>query len=110
MGRTGDSPRRCIELYRQHATSEQCHREFKADLDLKRPPSGKLATNSLVMTLGTFAYNIPRFIGQAGLVALDKPKRGDLSERVTDSGFIPNQTLIFLFVSIRSFYLYNFPH
>nr|WP_240195113.1 hypothetical protein [Desulfobulbus rhabdoformis] len=41
-----------IELYRQHATSEQFHSEFKNDLDLERLPSGKFATNALVMTLG----------------------------------------------------------
>ncbi len=58
-----------IELYRQHATSEQFHSEFKTDLDLERLPSGKFATNTLVMALGGFAYNILRFIGQTGLIA-----------------------------------------
>nr|WP_320010136.1 transposase [uncultured Desulfobulbus sp.] len=50
-----------IELYRQHATSEQFHSEFKTDLDFERLPSGKFATNALVMTFGAFAYNILRF-------------------------------------------------
>ena len=62
-------PEDVIELYRQHATSEQFHSEFKTDLDLERLPSGKFATNSLIMTLGAFAYNILRFIGQTGLIA-----------------------------------------
>ncbi len=62
-------PAEVIELYRQHATSEQFHSEFKTDLDLERLPSGKFATNSLIMTLGAFAYNILRFIGQTGLIA-----------------------------------------
>ena len=62
-------PAEVIELYRQHATSEQFHSEFKTDLDLERLPSGKFATNTLIMTLGAFAYNILRFIGQTGLIA-----------------------------------------
>ena len=62
-------PKDVIELYRQHATSEQFHSEFKTDLDLERLPSGKFATNALVMALGGFAYNILRFIGQTGLIA-----------------------------------------
>ncbi len=62
-------PEGVIELYRQHATSEQFHSEFKTDLDLERLPSGKFATNALIMALGGFAYNILRFIGQTGLIA-----------------------------------------
>ncbi len=41
-------PEDVIELYRQHATSEQFHSEFKTDLDLERLPSGKFATNALM--------------------------------------------------------------
>ena len=70
-----------IELYRQHATSEQFHSEFKTDLDLERLPSGKFATNALVMTLGAFAYNILRFIGQAGLIAPFGPVRHSAKRR-----------------------------
>lgn len=70
-----------IELYRQHATSEQFHSEFKTDLDLERLPSGKFATNALVMALGAFAYNILRFIGQAGLIAPFGPVRHSAKRR-----------------------------
>ena len=70
-----------IELYRQHATSEQFHSEFKTDLDLERLPSGKFSTNALVMTLGAFAYNILRFIGQAGLIAPFGPVRHSAKRR-----------------------------
>ena len=48
-----------IELYRQHATSEQFHSEFKTDLDLERLPSGKFATNALVMALGGLCLQYP---------------------------------------------------
>ena len=61
-------PEQVIALYRDHATSEQFHSEFKTDLDLERLPSGKFATNALVMALGTFSYNILRAIGQMGLL------------------------------------------
>ena len=70
-----------IELYRQHATSEQFHSEFKTDLDLERLPSGKFATNALVMALGSFAYNILRFIGQKGLIAPFGPVRHSAKRR-----------------------------
>lgn len=64
-----------ISLYRNHALSEQFHSEFKTDLDLERLPSGKFATNALVMALGCFAYNILRFIGQLGLLGDKSPVR-----------------------------------
>lgn len=56
-----------ISLYKNHALSEQFHSEFKTDLDLERLPSDKFATNASEITLGVFAYNILRFIGQLGL-------------------------------------------
>jgi len=40
-----------IELYHQHGTSEQFHSEIKSDMDLERLPSGKFATNALVLSL-----------------------------------------------------------
>ncbi len=49
---------RIIKLYKDHATSEQFHSEFKSDLDLERLPSGKFDTNDLVLTLGALTYNI----------------------------------------------------
>lgn len=62
------APEEVISLYRDHATSEQFHSEFKTDLDLERLPSGKFATNALVMALGCLTYNILRAIGQMGLL------------------------------------------
>ena len=53
-----------IELYHDHGTSEQFHSELKTDLDLERLPSGKFATNNLVLHFGIFVYNILRIIGQ----------------------------------------------
>ena len=45
------------KLYRQHATSEQFHSEFKTDLE--RLPSGKFPTNDLVMHLGVLCLQHP---------------------------------------------------
>ncbi len=56
-----------IGLYYQHATCEQFHSELKGDMDLERLPSGKFATNNLVLLLGMFAYNCLRLIGQSSL-------------------------------------------
>jgi len=64
-----------IRLYENHGTSEQFHSELKTDLDLERLPSGKFATNALILTLGGLAYNILRAIGQLALVGGMTPVR-----------------------------------
>jgi hypothetical protein len=61
------SPAQVIELYCQHGTSEQFHSELKSELDLERLPSGKFATNALLLSLGLVAYNVLRLCGQAAL-------------------------------------------
>ncbi|MCL5671131.1 MAG: IS1380 family transposase, partial [Acidobacteria bacterium] len=46
-----------IGLYEDHGTSEQFHSEIKSDLDMERLPSGKFATNALILALGGLSYN-----------------------------------------------------
>ena len=55
----------------RHGTSEQFHSELKSDLDLERLPSGKFATNALVLSLGLAAYNVLRLCGQTALAEND---------------------------------------
>ncbi len=57
-----ESPDMIIKLYHDHATSEQFHSEIKTDLDAERLPSGKFATNKLILQLIAAAYNILRRI------------------------------------------------
>ena len=64
-----------IRLYEDHGTSEQFHAEIKSDMDMERLPSGKFATNALILALGGLAYNILRAIGQLGLVSGETPVR-----------------------------------
>ncbi len=64
-----------IRLYGDRGTSEQFHSEIKSDMDMERLPSGKFATNALILTLGGLAYNILRAIGQLGLVCGKTPVR-----------------------------------
>lgn len=64
-----------IALYKDHATAEQFHSEFKTDLDIERLPSGKFDTNDLVLAHATLAYNILRWIGLRGLLGADAPVR-----------------------------------
>lgn len=64
-----------IALYADHATSEQFHSEFKTDLDLERLPSGKFATNQLIMAMGSMIYNLLRWIGLVGLLSPQAPVR-----------------------------------
>jgi len=68
LGEVGFDDETIITLYCDHATSEQFHSEFKTDLDLERLPSGKFATNDLIMTLSAYSYNILRWIGLIGLM------------------------------------------
>ncbi len=70
-----------IRLYEDRGTSEQFHSELKSDLDLERLPSGKFATNALILTLGGLAYNILRAIGQIGLVQGATPVRHPAKRR-----------------------------
>lgn len=70
-----------IASYRRHATHEQFHSEFKTDLDLERLPSGKFASNDLVLTLAVLAYNVLRLIGQRTLLEPDSPVRHPAKRR-----------------------------
>lgn len=56
-----------LPLYPDHGTMEQFHAEYKTDMDLERLPSGKFATNQLVLTMALLAFNILRIMGQATL-------------------------------------------
>ena len=64
-----------IALYRERGLSEQFHSEFKTDLDIERLPSGKFATNALVLGCSMLVYNLLRWIGQNGLLNSDSPRR-----------------------------------
>lgn len=64
-----------IDLYKDHATHEQFHSEFKTDLDLERLPSGKFETNYLVCAMAAVAMNVLRLMGQNALIGKDAPVR-----------------------------------
>lgn len=79
---TLDTPAKdVIRLYEDHGASEQFHSEIKTDMDLERLPSGKFATNALILTLGGLAYNILRAIGQMGLLGEMSPVRHPAKRR-----------------------------
>jgi hypothetical protein len=75
------SDQEIIKLYEDHGTSEQFHSELKTDMDLERLPSGKFATNALIMSCAALAYNILRFIGQLGLLGEKTPVRHPAKRR-----------------------------
>lgn len=62
----------CIELYHDHGTSEQFHSELKSDMGLERLPSGKFATNALILNLAALSFNCLRRIGQEALACKEK--------------------------------------
>lgn len=71
-----------IDLYAGHALCEQYHSELKSDLDLERLPSGKFATNALVMSCAGLAYNLLRAIGQVGLMDKKQARRAKQRRRL----------------------------
>jgi len=75
------APDKVIALYADHGTSEQFHSEFKTDLDIERLPSGKFATNALVLGCATLTYNILRWLGQTGLTGPGGPVRHPAKRR-----------------------------
>jgi len=68
-----------IELYHAHGESEQFHSEIKTDLDLERLPSNSFQSNSLVLLLGMWAYNVLRLIGLDGVVESIHASDGTMS-------------------------------
>lgn len=64
-----------IELYHKHGEMEQYHSKIKTDLGAEQFPSGKFATNELVLELIQLAYNIMRIMGQISLELNDIPMK-----------------------------------
>lgn len=64
-----------IASYHAHGECEQYHSELKTDMDVERLPSGKFATNALVLELAMIAFNILRMIGQESLKHKQPDKR-----------------------------------
>jgi len=62
-----DKAQTVIWLYHSHGTSEQYHSELKSDLDFERLPSGKFATNALLLLLAMLSFNALRLLGQSAL-------------------------------------------
>ncbi|WP_280554793.1 IS1380 family transposase [Halomonas sp. 25-S5] len=76
-----EAPQAVIQRYQAHATHEQFHSEIKTDLDLERLPSGKFATNDLILHLAQLAYNILRLMGQLGMTGELSPVRHPAKRR-----------------------------
>ncbi len=58
------NPKEIVDMYKDHATSEQFHSELKTDMDVERLPSGKFETNKIILSSAMVAFNILRLIGQ----------------------------------------------
>ena len=54
---------RIINLYRDHATSEQYHSELKTDMNMELLPSHYFATNRAYLALSAISFSILRLIG-----------------------------------------------
>lgn len=76
-----EAPEAVVKRYQAHATHEQFHSEIKTDLDLERLPSGKFATNDLILHLAQLAYNILRLMGQLGMTGELSPVRHPAKRR-----------------------------
>ena len=70
-----------IAQYHAHGECEQFHSELKTDMGVERLPSGKSATNSLVLELAMLAYNLLRMIGQESLKGDDAPVKRQVKRK-----------------------------
>jgi hypothetical protein len=61
------TPDEVVAIYKAHGTSEQFHSEIKSDMALERLPSGKFATNSLILMLTVPVFNMLRLSGVAAM-------------------------------------------
>ena len=77
----GDPDEEIIRLYHAHGECEQFHSEVKIDMDLERLPSGKFATNALILELGMIAYTILRMIGQGTIGERAPRQKRDVKRR-----------------------------
>ena len=77
----GATDEEIIQLYHAHGECEQFHSKIKTDMDLERLPSGKFATNALVLELGLIAYNILRMIGQGTIGDRAPRQKRDVKRR-----------------------------
>jgi hypothetical protein len=75
-----------IQLYHDHATSEQFHSELKSDMGVERLPSGKLEVNKIIMAVAMNAYNTLRLLGQKSIEDRNskEPKRKRLGKVIRD--------------------------
>ena len=48
---------------------------------MERLPSGKFASNALILTMGLFTYNVLKWIGLVGLMTEDSPVRHKAKRR-----------------------------
>ncbi len=76
-----DEPAKVLPWYPDHGTMEQYHSEYKTDLDLERLPSGKFATNRLILQMALLVFNVLRVIGQATLADASVPLRTKVQRR-----------------------------
>lgn len=74
-------PAKVLPWYPDHGTMEQYHSEYKTDLDLERLPSGKFATNRLILQMALLVFNVLRVIGLTTLADASVPLRTKVQRR-----------------------------
>ena len=67
-----------IELYHDHATSEQFHSELKHDMGVERFASGKFAVNKILLAIAMNAFNALRLIGQ---YSIESEKESEVEQK-----------------------------
>ena len=75
------TPLEVLRCYRDHGTMEQYHSEYKTDMDLERLPSGKFATNQLILQMAVLTFDILRIMGQATIGDPAVPLRKEAPRR-----------------------------
>ena len=75
-----------VGLHHAHGTGEQFHSELRSDMGVEQLPSGRGATNALMLGLSAIAFNCMRDIGQRALTLAEEAREAAEEGKAEEEG------------------------
>ena len=75
-----------VGLHHAHGTGEQFHSELRSDMGVEQLPSGRGATNALMLGLSAIAFNCMRDIGQRALTLAEEAREAAEEGKAAEAG------------------------
>ena len=75
-----------VGLHHAHGTGEQFHSELRSDMGVEQLPSGRGATNALMLGLSAIAFNCMRDIGQRALTLAEEAREAAEEKKAAEAG------------------------